>query len=98
MNMLFNIEVFLANIFHKYGSKMDDFLGRFGSLSDQISLVWNYYDGIRVSYFFSMAMFGEIAVPPNGTHFLLMAMVVVAILVGKLFDLARLPALLVAIL
>jgi Kef-type K+ transport system membrane component KefB len=41
-----------------------------------------------------MAMFGKIAVPPDGTHFLLIAMVVVATLVGKVFTLARLPALL----
>ena len=43
---------------------------------------------------FSMSMFGKIAVPPNGTHFLLIALVVVATLVGQLFALARLPPLL----
>ena len=41
-----------------------------------------------------MAMFGRIAVPPDGTHFLLIALVVVATLVGKIFTLVQLPALL----
>ncbi len=44
-----------------------------------------------------MSMFGTIAVPPNGTHFLLIALVVVATLVGQLFALVRLPPLLVSI-
>ena len=41
-----------------------------------------------------MAMFGQIALPPGGTHFLLIAMVVVAIIVGQIFVRLRLPALL----
>jgi len=41
-----------------------------------------------------MAMFGMIAVPPNGTHFLLIVLVIIATLVGKVFTLARMPALL----
>ena len=38
-------------------------------------------------------MFGAIAGPPNGTHFLLIALVVIAILAGNLFTLINLPAL-----
>jgi hypothetical protein len=41
-----------------------------------------------------MAMFGKIAVPPDGTHFLLITLVAVATLVGKVFTLIQLPALL----
>ena len=41
-----------------------------------------------------MAMFGKIAVPPDGTHFLLIVLVVLATLVGKVFTLIQLPALL----
>jgi hypothetical protein len=49
----------------------------------------------RTKFFsLSMAMFGMIAVPPNGTHFLLIVLIIIATLVGKLFTLARMPALL----
>jgi Kef-type K+ transport system membrane component KefB len=41
-----------------------------------------------------MAMFGKIALPPDGTHFILIAMIVVASIVGKIFTLVGLPALL----
>ena len=40
------------------------------------------------------AVFGPIGAAPNGTLFLLIAMVVCALLLGRLFELARLPALL----
>ena len=39
-------------------------------------------------------MFGKIALPPDGTHFLLIIMVVIAIVVGNIFAIIRLPALL----
>ena len=48
---------------------------------------------LHFSFSKSMAMFGEIAVPPNGTHFLLITLVVIAILAGNLFTLINLPAL-----